>query len=35
VTDLDTRFLEALDYANLEVRRHNIVTDALPEAHLT
>lgn len=31
VTDLDTRFLEALDYSNLEVRRHNIVTDALPE----
>ena len=30
-TDLDTRFLEALDYATLEVRRHNIATDALPE----
>jgi hypothetical protein len=30
-TDLDTRFLEALDYANLEVRKHDIVTDALPE----
>lgn len=30
-TDIDTRFLEALDYPNLEVRRHDIVTDALPE----
>lgn len=30
-TDLDTRFLEALDYANLEALRHNIVTDDLPE----
>jgi 16S rRNA A1518/A1519 N6-dimethyltransferase RsmA/KsgA/DIM1 with predicted DNA glycosylase/AP lyase activity len=30
-TDLDTRFLEALDYDNLEVVRHNIVTDAVPE----
>jgi SAM-dependent methyltransferase len=30
-TDVDTRFLEALDYANLEVRKHNIVTDALPQ----
>ena len=30
-SDLDTRFLEALDCANLEVRKHNIVTDALPE----
>ena len=28
-TDLDTRFVEALDQPNLEVRRHNIVTDAL------
>jgi SAM-dependent methyltransferase len=30
-TDLDTRFLEGLDYSNLEVRRHDIVSDALPE----
>ncbi len=30
-TDLDTRFLEALDYPNLEIRQHNILTDALPE----
>lgn len=29
-TDLDTRFLEALDLPNLEARRHNIVTDELP-----
>src|SRR5262249_38942010 len=28
-TDIDTRFLEALDYPNLEVRRHDIVTDEL------
>jgi SAM-dependent methyltransferase len=32
VTDIDTRFLESLKRPNLEVRRHNIVTDALPEA---
>src|SRR5947209_20607796 len=29
-TDLDTRFLEALDVPNLDVRRHNILTDDLP-----
>jgi SAM-dependent methyltransferase len=32
VTDINTRFLETLDQPNLEVRHHNIVTDALPEA---
>jgi ubiquinone/menaquinone biosynthesis C-methylase UbiE len=31
-TDIDTRFLEVLDKANLDVRRHNIVSDPLPEA---
>lgn len=31
VTDIDTRFLETLKLPNLEVRRHNIVTDPLPE----
>ena len=31
VTDIDPRFLEA-DLPNVEVRRHNIVTDALPDA---
>jgi SAM-dependent methyltransferase len=30
-TDIDTRFLEALDYRNLEVRRHNILTDELDQ----
>ena len=30
-TDLDTRFVEALDRPNLEVRRHDIVTDELEE----
>ena len=30
-TDLDTRFLDALREPNLEVRRHNILTDPLPE----
>ena len=30
-TDLDTRFLEALAYPNLDVRRHDIVSDELPE----
>lgn len=30
-TDLDTRFVEALNLPNLEARRHNIVTDELPE----
>ncbi|WP_433965923.1 methyltransferase domain-containing protein [Tunturiibacter gelidiferens] len=32
VTDIDPRFLESLQVTNLEVRRHNIVNDALPEA---
>jgi SAM-dependent methyltransferase len=31
-TDLDTRFLEALTLPNLDVRRHDIVSDDLPEA---
>jgi len=31
-TDLDTRFLDGHGRANLEVRTHNIVTDALDEA---
>lgn len=31
-TDIDTRFLEALRLPNLEVRRHNIANDPLPEA---
>lgn len=30
-TDLDTRFLDALDLPNLEVRRHNIVEETLEE----
>lgn len=30
-TDLDTRFLEALQADNLEVRRHDIVADPLPD----
>src|SRR3712207_2281029 len=30
-TDLDTRFLEALAYPQLESRRHDIVTDELEE----
>src|ERR1700738_5415901 len=30
-TDLDTRFVETLDYPQLEHRRHNIVTDELEE----
>ncbi len=30
-TDLDTRFVEALDYPQLEVRRHDILTDGLEE----
>jgi len=29
--DIDTRFIEALDYPNLEVRRQNIVTEPLEE----
>jgi SAM-dependent methyltransferase len=32
VTDIDPRFLESLNAQNVEVRRHNIVTDPLPEA---
>jgi ubiquinone/menaquinone biosynthesis C-methylase UbiE len=32
VTDLDPRFLDGSRLSNLEVRRHNIVTDPLPEA---
>jgi SAM-dependent methyltransferase len=31
-TDIDTRFLETLHQPNLEVRRHNIASDPLPEA---
>ena len=31
VTDIDPRFLETLKLPNLEVRRHNIVSDPLPE----
>jgi 2-polyprenyl-3-methyl-5-hydroxy-6-metoxy-1,4-benzoquinol methylase len=31
VTDIDPRFLETLRVPNLAVRRHNIVTDPLPE----
>lgn len=31
VTDIDPRFLESLSGSNMEVRRHNIVTDPLPE----
>src|SRR6516164_8911545 len=30
-TDLDLRFLQALSYENLEVRRHDIRTEALPK----
>lgn len=30
-TDLDTRFLDQLDLPNVEVRRHNIESDPLPE----
>jgi ubiquinone/menaquinone biosynthesis C-methylase UbiE len=32
VTDIDPRYLESIRVANLEVQRHNIVTDPLPEA---
>ena len=32
VTDIDPRFLKSLQAPNLEVRRHDIVNDALPEA---
>jgi SAM-dependent methyltransferase len=31
-TDLDTRFLDGHDRSNLEVRRHNIVTDPVDES---
>jgi SAM-dependent methyltransferase len=31
-TDIDTRFLDGLDFPNVEVRRHDIVREALPEA---
>ena len=31
-TDIDTRFLDTLVEPNLEIRRHNIVADDLPEA---
>jgi SAM-dependent methyltransferase len=31
-TDLDTRFLDALDYSNLDVRRHDLVNEPLPRA---
>ena len=30
-TDIDTRFLDALTHPNLEVRRHDILRDPLPE----
>jgi SAM-dependent methyltransferase len=32
VTDIDPRYLESLKLPNLEVRRHDIVNDPLPEA---
>ena len=32
VTDIDPRFLQALDLPNVEVRRHDIATDPLPES---
>jgi ubiquinone/menaquinone biosynthesis C-methylase UbiE len=32
VTDLDPRFLDCSQLPNVEVRRHNVVTDPLPEA---
>lgn len=31
-TDVDTRFLETIGRANVEVRRHDILTDPLPDA---
>lgn len=31
-TDLDTRFLDAIEAPNLDVRRHDILADPLPEA---
>src|SRR5690348_6912436 len=30
-TDIDTRFLDSIEVANVEVRRHDIGVDALPE----
>jgi SAM-dependent methyltransferase len=32
VTDIDPRFLQALDLSTVEVRRHDIATDPLPES---
>jgi len=32
-TDLETKFLEAIDSANLEVRKHSIVSDPLEHEH--
>jgi SAM-dependent methyltransferase len=32
-TDVSTRYLDALDKPNLEVRQHDILGDPLPEAH--
>jgi hypothetical protein len=29
-TDLDTRFLDRLEYSNLEVRRHDVSRETLP-----
>ena len=29
-TDMNTRFIDVLDYENLEVRKHNVVTEDLP-----
>ena len=31
-TDIDTRFLEALQLANVEVERHDVLCDPLPTA---
>jgi hypothetical protein len=31
-TDINTRFLDALDHPNLEVRRHDIIADELEES---
>jgi SAM-dependent methyltransferase len=32
-TDVSTRYLDALDKPNLEVREHDVLKDPLPEAH--
>jgi trans-aconitate methyltransferase len=32
-TELDTRFVEALDCPNLEVLRHDVAVDDLPDRH--